>query len=124
VDEITGLGPAVAVGQNLLNRNPNSTLATASGLHPFFRLLYARFGARKCRVCWEELSVQTVDEIVDLIAKTEGRVIAPILVETIGSHKTLLGMLTETYDLESIIVDGKPYDGNSLDPSGASSLER
>ncbi len=30
VDGITGLGPAVAVGQNLLNRNPNSTLATAS----------------------------------------------------------------------------------------------
>lgn len=122
VDEITGLGPAVAVGQNLLNRNPNSTLATASGLHPFFRLLYARFGARKCRVCGQELSVQTVDEIVDLMAKTEGRVIAPILVETIGSHKTLLGMLTEAYDLESIIVDGKPYDGNSLDPSGKHSI--
>jgi excinuclease ABC subunit A len=27
--EITGLRPAVAVGQNLLNRNPASTLATA-----------------------------------------------------------------------------------------------
>ncbi|MDI7277781.1 MAG: excinuclease ABC subunit A, partial [Anaerolineae bacterium] len=35
VRRITGLGPASAVGQNLLNRNPLSTLATASGLHPF-----------------------------------------------------------------------------------------
>src|SRR3990172_434780 len=32
VQAITGLGPAIAIGQNLLNRNPISTLATASGL--------------------------------------------------------------------------------------------
>src|SRR5210317_1167045 len=31
VDEISGLGPVVALGQNLLNRNPHSTLATATG---------------------------------------------------------------------------------------------
>jgi excinuclease ABC subunit A len=42
VDSLTGAGPAVAVGQNLLNRNPGSTVATASGLHPFLRILYAR----------------------------------------------------------------------------------
>ena len=46
VESITGLGPATAVGQNLLNRNPNSTLATASGLRPFLRLLYANYGDR------------------------------------------------------------------------------
>ncbi len=37
VRSITGLGPAVAVGQNLLNRNPNSTLATA-GSDPVIRV--------------------------------------------------------------------------------------
>ena len=57
VDGITGLGPAVAVGQNLLNRNPLSTLATASGLHPFLRLLYAHFGVRHCRRCGTPLAV-------------------------------------------------------------------
>src|SRR5512136_1311634 len=51
VRAIAGLGPAIAVGQNLLNRNPHSTLATASGLHPFLRLLYARFGQRACPRC-------------------------------------------------------------------------
>ena len=51
VDAITGLGPAIAVGQNLLNRNPGSTLATASGLHPFLRLLYTNFGVRHCPRC-------------------------------------------------------------------------
>src|SRR5512143_1662610 len=48
VESIAGLGPAIAVGQNLLNRNPASTLATASGLHPFLRLLYSRYGERSC----------------------------------------------------------------------------
>ena len=61
VDSITGLGPAVAVGQNLLNRNPGSTLATASGLHPFLRILYARFGVRHCAECGEGLVVFTED---------------------------------------------------------------
>ena len=48
VAHINGLGPAIAVGQNLLNRNPNSTLATASGLHPFLRILYTNYGERLC----------------------------------------------------------------------------
>ena len=51
VEQITGLGPTIAVGQNLLNRNPNSILASASGLHPFFRLLYTNFGERHCLSC-------------------------------------------------------------------------
>src|SRR5512137_2457302 len=68
VRAITGLGPAIAVGQNLLNRNPNSTLATASGLHPFLRLLYANFGERPCARCGTLLAVLTEDEIVERIA--------------------------------------------------------
>ena len=55
VDSITGLGPAVAVGQNLLNRNPNSTLASASGLHPFLRLLYARFWIKDLPELWDTI---------------------------------------------------------------------
>ncbi|MHA1933627.1 MAG: hypothetical protein ACW96X_13875 [Promethearchaeota archaeon] len=51
VQEITGLGPTIAIEQNVLNRNPNSTLASASGLHPFLRLLYANFGERRCQNC-------------------------------------------------------------------------
>src|SRR5436305_14494850 len=45
VRRIEGLGPAVAVAQNVLNHNPASTVATSVGLHPFLRILYARFAA-------------------------------------------------------------------------------
>ena len=72
VEAISGLGPAVAVGQNLLNRNPNSTLATASGLHPFLRLLYAHFGERSCPRCGMSLAVYTEDEILEHLAEMTG----------------------------------------------------
>ena len=64
VQEVTGVGPAVAVGQNLLNRNPLSTLATASALHPFLRLLFAKFGERFCPTCGASKTTVTDDVIV------------------------------------------------------------
>ena len=48
VRRIEGLGPAVAVAQNVLNRNPASTVATSVGLHPFLRILYSRFAEVAC----------------------------------------------------------------------------
>ena len=57
VEQITGLGSTIAMGQNLLNRNPNSILATAAGLHPFLRLLYTNFGERHCIHCGEPVSL-------------------------------------------------------------------
>ena len=51
VRRIEGLGPAVAIEQNVLNRNPLSTVATSVGLHPFLRILYARFAEVACPRC-------------------------------------------------------------------------
>ena len=48
---VHGLRPAVAVGQNVLNRNPRSTVATAVGVHPFLRVIYARFAVLRCPRC-------------------------------------------------------------------------
>jgi excinuclease ABC subunit A len=119
VESITGLGPAAAVGQNLLNRNPNSTLASASGLHPFLRLLYARFGERFCRRCGSPLSVLTEDEMVETIEtlakKTRVTIYAPIVNQALGSHATLLGLLSSQFGPDKLLVDGKPWQNNTLD---------
>ncbi len=118
VRSIKGLGPAVAVGQNLLNRNPNSTLATASGIHPFLRLLYARFGTRRCPACGTELSRLTEDEAVDHIAGMARAgtltVVAPITVGSKGSHETLLDLLSVQFP-GALLVDGRAYEGGGLD---------
>ncbi|MBN2055506.1 hypothetical protein JW905_11320 [bacterium] len=67
VDHINGLGPAIAVGQDLLNRNPNATPATAAGLHPFLRLLFSRYGSRFCPACGAATSCASDDEILERI---------------------------------------------------------
>ncbi|MHA1926067.1 MAG: hypothetical protein ACW974_09145, partial [Candidatus Thorarchaeota archaeon] len=121
VDSITGIGPSVAVGQNLLNRNPLSTLASASGLHPFLRLLYTRFGTRFCAQCGASLSRMTEDEIVEriekLARKEEITLTAPLVRGVTGGHSTLLNLLGNEFGVESLIVDGKPWKKQSLIPS-------
>jgi len=127
VDEITGLGPAVAVGQNLLNRNPSSTLATAAGLHPFLRLLYANFGIRHCPHCGATLAVLSDDElverVVDLAQQGPITVAAPLVRRAAGSHATLLKLLADEFGETALRVDGRPGLPERLDPAQPHSIE-
>ena len=44
VDEITGIAPAISIRQKNSTRNPRSTVATATEIYDYLRLLYARIG--------------------------------------------------------------------------------
>ena len=127
VDSITGLGPAVAVGQNLLNRNPSSTLATASGLHPFLRLLYARFGERHCRNCGSPLTISTEDEIVEKLASltkdSKVAIFSPLMKDVKGSHGTLLELLVNEFGAENLVVDGVDWHGKQLESDTSHSID-
>ncbi|MFX1404598.1 MAG: hypothetical protein ACFE9D_09040 [Promethearchaeota archaeon] len=127
VETVTGLGPAIAVGQNLLNRNPGSTLATASGLHPFLRLLFTNYGVRYCLKCHEPLSVLTEDELVErltALSKEEPyQLFAPLLQDIQGSHKILLATLRNEFEKGQIIIDGKEWQGNALSPKEPHSID-
>jgi excinuclease ABC subunit A len=127
VDRITGLGPTIAVGQNLLNRNPNSNLASASGLHPFFRLLYTNFGERHCLDCGELVRVRSEDEILehltDLSSRTPVKLFVPLLHEVEGSHQTLLSTLTAEFGAAQLIVDGQIWKSTPLDSRQPHSIE-
>src|SRR5579875_793502 len=63
VDEITGIAPAIAIRQKNSTRNPRSTVATATEIYDYLRLLYARVGRTFCVICGEEVKRDTVDEI-------------------------------------------------------------
>lgn len=127
VEEITGLVPTVAVGQNLLNRNPQSTLASASGLHPFIRLLYTNYGARHCLRCGHTVSVLSEDEIIEeligLSQREPYRLYVPYIHASRGSHQTLLSVLADQFGREHLIVDGSIWNSKSLDASESHSIE-
>jgi excinuclease ABC subunit A len=67
VDEISGIAPAVAIRQKNTTRNPRSTVATATEIYDYLRLLYARVGRTYCTNCGEEVRKDSVDEIADRV---------------------------------------------------------
>ena len=73
VDHIDGLAPAIAIKQKNQTRNPRSTVATATEIYDYLRLLYARCGTVTCLHCGGIVKTDTVDEIVTtLLALPEG----------------------------------------------------
>jgi len=67
VDEISGIAPAIAIRQKNATRNPRSTVATATEIYDYLRLLYARVGRTFCTRCGEQVRKDTVDEIADRV---------------------------------------------------------
>jgi excinuclease ABC subunit A len=73
VDHMDGLAPAIAIKQKNQTRNPRSTVATATEIYDYLRLLYARCGTVTCLHCGGIVKHDTVDEIVtSLLALPEG----------------------------------------------------
>jgi len=73
VDVIDGIAPAVAIKQKNSTRNPRSTVATATEIFDYLRLLFARVGRTYCLQCGQEVKKDTVDEVAGrLLALGEG----------------------------------------------------
>jgi excinuclease ABC subunit A len=70
-DTIEGIAPAVAIRQKNTTRNPRSTVATATEIYDYLRLLYARVGRTYCANCRREVKRDTVDEVADAILALE-----------------------------------------------------
>jgi excinuclease ABC subunit A len=71
VDLIDGIAPAVAIRQKNTTRNHRSTVATATEIFDYLRLLFARVGRTYCANCGREVKKDTVDEVADAILALE-----------------------------------------------------
>jgi excinuclease ABC subunit A len=127
---IDGLRPAVAVAQNVVNLNPNSTLASALGIHPFLRVLYARFAERHCPYCGAVVTVTSGEHqlaVIGSLLATTGQpvpVAVPLVRGVRGSHARLLSFLADSLGADSVSADGRawgalPGRGTGLDPGRA-----
>lgn len=73
VDEITGIAPPIAIRQKNQTRNPRSTVATATELYDFMRLLWARAGRIYCPNDGNRIQRDTVDQVAErMLAEAEG----------------------------------------------------
>jgi len=70
-DMIDGIAPAVAIRQKNTTRNPRSTVATATEIYDYLRLLFARVGRTYCINCGREVKKDTTDEVADTILALE-----------------------------------------------------
>ena len=66
-DEIDGLAPAIAIKQKNTTRNPRSTVATATEIYDYLRLLYARCGEVHCIYCDGLVKRNSVDEAAEAV---------------------------------------------------------
>ncbi len=66
-DLIDGIAPAVAIRQKNSTRNPRSTVATATEIFDYLRLLFARVGRTYCLQCGNEVKKDTVDEVAETV---------------------------------------------------------
>src|SRR6185436_6771959 len=63
VDLIDGIAPAIAIRQKNTTRNPRSTVATATEIYDYLRLLFARIGTTYCVNCGDLILRDTVDQV-------------------------------------------------------------
>jgi len=113
VDSIEGLSPAISIEQKSTSHNPRSTVGTVTEIYDYLRLLFARVGHPYCFQCGEEITAQTVQQMVDAIASLpEGekfQILAPIVRGRKGEYrKELLEMRRAGYVRARI--DGKVVD--------------
>lgn len=73
LEEIDGIAPPIAIRQKNTTRNPRSTVATATEIYDYLRLLFARAGETWCPKCGIRVERDTVDPVAQkMLAQPEG----------------------------------------------------
>ncbi|MFO8143403.1 MAG: excinuclease ABC subunit UvrA, partial [Dehalococcoidales bacterium] len=93
VEYIEGLSPAVSIDQKGVSRNPRSTMGTITEIYDYLRLLFARVGHPHCPQCGREITIQTVQQIVDAVSNLPrgSRIIilAPLVRDRKGEYQAV-----------------------------------
>jgi len=93
VDYIEGLSPAISIDQKGPSRNPRSTVGTTTEIFDYLRLLFARAGHPHCPKCGREITMQTVEQIVDAIQnlpeKSRILILAPLVKDRKGEYQSV-----------------------------------
>ncbi|QDU84961.1 UvrABC system protein A [Planctomycetes bacterium Pla163] len=110
IERAEGLLPAIAVEQKTLSRSARSTVGTLTEIHDHLRVLYARAGVPHCPDHDVPLEAQTpgqvLDRVTDRFADQPIHVLAPLVRDRKGQHRTLLEDLAKR-GFARVRVDGE-----------------
>jgi excinuclease ABC subunit A len=110
VESIEGLSPAISIDQKSTSHNPRSTVGTVTEIYDYLRLLYARIGVPHCPDCGEQISSQSIDQIVDQAMNIEVDskfyVLAPLIQGRKGEYKSLFQELIQE-GFTRVKIDGE-----------------
>ena len=113
VDYIEGLSPAVSIDQKGPSKNPRSTVGTVTEIYDYLRLLFARVGHPHCPRCGREITMQTVQQIVDAVQKLpEGSsimILAPQVRDRKGEYQSVFDDLRKQ-GYARVRVDGEIHE--------------
>ena len=112
VDLIEGLSPAIAIEQKNTSKNPRSTVATATEIYDYMRVLFARAGTPYSPFTGKPIKSQSVAEIVDKIKNLPKKntiyLLAPIVRGRKGEYKKEIASYKRR-GFQRIKVDGTYY---------------
>lgn len=115
VDYIEGLSPAISIDQKTTTKNPRSTVGTITEIYDYLRLLYARVGTPHCPICGREITMQTIDQMVDKVKElpegTRIQILAPVVRGRKGEYSKLLADIKKSGYVR-VKIDGIMYDVN------------
>ena len=113
MDSIDGLSPAISIDQKTTNKNPRSTVGTATEINDYLRLLYARVGTPYCINGHGAITASSVEQIVDQVLELPVRqrlqILAPIIRKKKGQHKNIIEKVQKDGYVR-VRVDGEIYD--------------
>lgn len=113
IDSLEGLPPTVCIDQRAGARNPRSTVATATEIYDFLRLLYARLGEPACYRCGAPIRQQTPDQIRQRLSRlpegTRLMLLAPLIRGRKGEHQNVFAQVRKA-GFVRVRVDGEVFD--------------
>jgi excinuclease ABC subunit A len=113
VDSIEGLSPAIAIEQRGGGLNPRSTVATATEIHDYLRVLWAAAGVPHDPQTGERLQRMGAADIVNALAAmaegTKVMLLAPVPPEELREPARLLGDLQRQGYIR-VRLDGEVYE--------------
>ncbi|MFP3947406.1 MAG: excinuclease ABC subunit UvrA [Longimicrobiales bacterium] len=127
VDAVEGVAPAVAIEQKNPTKTSRSTVGTATEVHDYLRLLWARVGRTYCPECGEEIRPDTVssatDEVLELPEGTRFQVTFPLKLSEQVTHPLVVENLRAMGFLR-VLADGELLDVGVADAEDTQVLGR